>query len=40
MKKVSGIRIKANEHDKAIESQASKLEFLRSELDIIKKKQK
>ena len=40
MKEVSGIRIKSNEHDKAIESQASKLGVLRSELDIIKKKQK
>ena len=40
MKEVSGIRIKANEHDKAIESQASKLGVLRLELDIIKKKHK
>ena len=40
MKEVSGIRIKANEHDKEIESQASKLGVLRLELDIIKKKQK
>ena len=38
MKEVSAIRIKANEHDKAIELQASKLGGLRSDLNIIKKK--
>ena len=40
MKEVNGIRIKAKVHDKAIEDQASKLGVLRSEWEVVKKKQK
>ena len=39
-KEVNGICIKADEHNKAIEAQASKLGVIRSELDLVKKKQK
>ena len=40
LKELSGIRIKANEHDKAIEVQSSKLGVMRSEVELLKKKQK
>ena len=38
LKDLCGIRIKDNEHDKAIEVQASKLGVLRSEVELLKKK--
>ena len=40
LKKLSGIRIKTNEHNTAIEVQSLKLGVLRSEVELVKKKQK